>query len=206
MASPALNHADRPGRYRSLSNFYLADPRRIGSHERDVGLWWRIGAHGPVYRAAWLDQTGELYAARLGQAQPGEGEVQVLGRARDRDELERTLEGWRDVCHQPDSMTWLRHRAASLEQPETPHVLSHELPHIALTGRRLQHARAAFAQIEGRARGGHPHTAPATTNANQPTPISMMVPHRHINRRLVALVGATAGLTAPVTALLLELA
>jgi hypothetical protein len=94
MASPALDRADRSDRYRSLSNFYLADPERIGSREQDVGLWWRIGAHGPVYRAAWLEETGELYAARLGPVQDGEGEVQVLGRAGDRDELEQTLEGW----------------------------------------------------------------------------------------------------------------
>lgn len=134
MASPALDCSDR---FRSLRSFYVADPRRIGSRERDVGTWWRVGAHGPVYRAAWLEETGELYAARLAPAGDVDGEVQLLGRAGDRDELERTLEGWRDVCHQPDSMTWLRHRAASLEQPVTPRVLSHEVPH-ALTGRRLQ--------------------------------------------------------------------
>jgi hypothetical protein len=205
MASPALDRADRSDRYRSLSNFYLADPERIGSREQDVGLWWRIGAHGPVYRAAWLEETGELYAARLGPVQDGEGEVQVLGRAGDRDELEQTLEGWQGVCHQPDSMTWLRHRAARFA-PAAPRALSHELPHIAPTGRRVQHAKAAFARLESRPHSAHPHAAPATMNANQSTPRPMTVPRRRINTRLLALVGATAGVTAPATALLLELA
>jgi hypothetical protein len=143
MTSLAPDRADRCGRYRSLSNFYLADARRMASRERDVGLWWRVGAHGPIYRAAWVRETGELYAVRLGPTQDGEGEVNVLGRARDRDELEQALEGWRDVCHQPDSMTWLRHRAARLAQPKMPRVLSRKLPDLALTGRRLQQAKAA---------------------------------------------------------------
>jgi hypothetical protein len=30
------------------------------------------------------------------------------------------LEGWQDVCYQPDSMTWLRHRAANLAPAEKP--------------------------------------------------------------------------------------
>ncbi len=38
-------------RYRSLANFYTADPRRIHSRELDVGLWWREDAAGPLHRA-----------------------------------------------------------------------------------------------------------------------------------------------------------
>jgi hypothetical protein len=112
--------ADRANRYQSLSNFYRADVRRRSSPEQDVGLWWRIGAHGPVYRAAWIRETGELYVTRLGRLQDGSREVVVLGRARDRSQLEAVLDGWRDVCPQPDSMTWLRHRAARLAPPEKP--------------------------------------------------------------------------------------
>jgi hypothetical protein len=112
--------ADRGNRYQSLSNFYRADSRRRSSREQDVGLWWRVGAYGPVYRAAWVRETGELYITRLGALQDGGGEVVVLGRARDRGELEEALEGWQDVCPQPDSMTWLRHRAAELAPPEKP--------------------------------------------------------------------------------------
>jgi hypothetical protein len=120
MTSPSRALADRANRYESLSNFYRADSRRRSSREQDIGLWWRVGAHGPVYRAAWVRETGELYVTRLGPLQDGRGEVVVLGRARERSQLEHVLKGWQDVCPQPDSMTWLRHRAASLEPAEKP--------------------------------------------------------------------------------------
>jgi hypothetical protein len=118
MTSLSRELADRANRYRSLRNFYLADSRRRSSREQDVGLWWRVGAHGPVYRAAWVRETGELYVTRLGPLEDGRGEVLVLGRARDRSRLEEVLQGWQDVCPQPDSMTWLLHRAARLAAPE----------------------------------------------------------------------------------------
>ncbi|HEV3283043.1 MAG TPA: hypothetical protein VG010_02465 [Solirubrobacteraceae bacterium] len=111
---------ERANEYKSLSNFYRADGRRRSSRERDFGLWWRVGAHGPTYRAAWVRDTGELYVTRLGELDHGQGEVVVLGRARDRRQLEEALDGWQQVCAQPDSMTWLRHRAARLEPSEKP--------------------------------------------------------------------------------------
>jgi hypothetical protein len=120
MTSLSRELADRANRYRSPRNFYLADSRRRSSREQDVGLWWRVGAHGPVYRAAWVRETGELYITRLGPLQDGSGEVLVLGRARDRGQLEEALQGWQDVCPQPDSMTWLLHRAASLAAAAKP--------------------------------------------------------------------------------------
>jgi hypothetical protein len=120
MTSLSRALADRANRYESLSNFYRADSRRRSSREQDVGLWWRVGAHGPVYRAAWVRETGELYVTRLGTLQDERGEVVVLGRAHERSQLEEVLRGWQDVCPQPDSMTWLRHRAASLEPAEKP--------------------------------------------------------------------------------------
>ena len=51
-------------RYRSLADFYRADRRRLESRERDVGLWWREAADGPLHRAAWVSDTGELYLVR----------------------------------------------------------------------------------------------------------------------------------------------
>src|SRR5882757_925501 len=129
MTSLSRALADRANRYESLSNFYWADSRRRSSREQDIGLWWRVGIHGPVYRAAWVRETGELYVTRLGALQDGTGEVEVLGQARDRNQLEEVLEGWRDVCPQPDSMTWLRHRAAELAAPEKPRAaLAHACP------------------------------------------------------------------------------
>ncbi|MCW3067581.1 MAG: hypothetical protein JWL67_206 [Solirubrobacterales bacterium] len=120
MAIRSSTHTDRSIRYQSLSNFYSADSRRRASDEHDVGLWWRVGAYGPLYRAAWVLDTGELYVVRLGPLQEGKGEVIVLGRANSRGELEGALDGWQSVCAQPDSLTWLRHRAAKLAAPVPP--------------------------------------------------------------------------------------
>ena len=108
----AAEHAG--SRYPSLSSFYLADQGRIASREVDVGLWWRDGADGPLYRAAWVCDTGELYLVRLGPVEAGGGEVEILAQVADRDELEKALEGWRDECGAEDSLAWLRERVARL--------------------------------------------------------------------------------------------
>jgi len=230
MTRPGPDRTDKFGSYRSLSNFYLADARRIASPERDLGLWWRAGAHGPLHRAAWVRDTGELYVVRLGPAQDGTGSVEVLGRARDRNELERALVGWRDVCPQPDSMTWLRHRAQNLPQPEMPRRLSRDLTHIAMTGHRLQRAKASFAHRRGLTHDALPHrltarqlamseqghrpaavrsakrTATATPSVGETslTPMSLARPHAHT--QLLVAAGVAAGLAAPAAAALLELA
>jgi hypothetical protein len=122
LSSQSVNPA---ARYRSLNSFYSADSRRRASHERDIGLWWRVGAHGPVYRAAWVRETGELYVTRLGRVQHGKAEVVVLGHVQSGGDLEKVLDGWQDACPQPDSMTWLRRRAARLApqgKPAQPHA------------------------------------------------------------------------------------
>jgi hypothetical protein len=103
-----------PARYRSLSNFYTADPRRIHSQELDVGLWWREGTSGPLHRAAWVKDTGELYLVRLGPAEDGGGAVEVLAMVEDRERMEHVLEGWRTQCGRPNSLSWLRERAGRL--------------------------------------------------------------------------------------------
>src|ERR1700726_4194254 len=104
----------RPTRYRSLTHFYTADERRVRSRERDVGLWWRERADGPLHRAAWVNDTGELYLVRLGPPDQGGGEVEVLATVADRERLESVLEGWREQCGRPRSLAWLRGRAARL--------------------------------------------------------------------------------------------
>ncbi|HEY2141428.1 MAG TPA: hypothetical protein VGG98_05155 [Solirubrobacteraceae bacterium] len=103
-----------PPCYRSLSNFYTGDPRRIHSRELDVGLWWREDPDSPLHRAAWIADTGELYLVRLGPAEHGGGQVEVLATVEDREQLESVLEGWREQCGKPRSLTWLRERAARL--------------------------------------------------------------------------------------------
>ena len=107
---------ERPAkqRYPTLVSFYRADPVRLTSRERDVGLWWRASGDGPMHRAAWIEETGELYLVRLGTASEGGGAVEVIGRARDGEELERALSGWREHCGMPGSLQWLRVRAARL--------------------------------------------------------------------------------------------
>jgi len=101
-------------RYRSMARFYAADPRRRASRERDVGLWWRDAADGPLHRAAWVCDTGELYLVRLGPSEEGGGEVELLARVEDGERLERALVGWRERCGAPRSLSWLRERARRL--------------------------------------------------------------------------------------------
>src|SRR6516165_674692 len=101
-------------RYRSIARFYAADPRRGASREREVGLWWRDAADGPLHRAAWVCDTGELYLVRLGPSEEGGGEVEVLATVDDGERLERALEGWRERCGAPRSLSWLRERARRL--------------------------------------------------------------------------------------------
>jgi hypothetical protein len=98
------------GRYESLSGFYRADERRAASRELDVGLWWREALDGPLHRAAWVSDTGELYLVRLGPASTGGGRVEVLARVADRELLESVLEGWRERCGELESLRWLRER------------------------------------------------------------------------------------------------
>jgi hypothetical protein len=104
----------RRARYRSLTHFYTADERRVHSRERDVGLWWRERADGPLHRAAWVNDTGELYLVRLGPPDQGGGEVEVLATVSDHERMESVLEGWREQCGRPRSLTWLRERAGRL--------------------------------------------------------------------------------------------
>ncbi|HEY2216874.1 MAG TPA: hypothetical protein VGH21_05220, partial [Solirubrobacteraceae bacterium] len=104
----------RPARYSTLQGFYAADPRRVRSRERDVGLWWRASADGPLHRAAWINDTGELYLVQLGDPEQGGGRVEVLSTVAEEDRLEQVLEGWRRRCGEPQSLAWLRGRVARL--------------------------------------------------------------------------------------------
>ena len=104
--------AGQRDRYSSLARFYKADERRIHSRELDVGLWWRDEADGPLHRAALVSATGELYLVRLGPAADGGGRVEILGIAEDGEHLESALDGWREWCGEPGSLSWLRERTA----------------------------------------------------------------------------------------------
>jgi hypothetical protein len=130
----ARRHAGRlrpqPQRYRSLASFYSADPRRARSRELDVGLWWRERADGPLHRAAWVIDTGELYLVRLGPVDEGGGELEILARVNSHERLERALQGWRERCGQPRSLAWLRQRASDLSASQPQPVLLPQLLHV----------------------------------------------------------------------------
>ena len=107
-------------RYPTLVAFYRADPARLDSRERDIGLWWRSGREGPMHRAAWIEATGELYLVRLGPASGGGGGVEVIGNVSEVEQLEQALNGWRERCGMPGSLQWLRSRAARLGRSGVP--------------------------------------------------------------------------------------
>jgi predicted nucleic acid-binding Zn-ribbon protein len=113
----------RGGRsFESLADFYAGDPRRLSSAERDVGLWWRDGEGQSLHRAAWVEETGELYLVHADDGEQGAGRVEVLARSRDWPRLARALAGWREVCGQRDSLRWLRERLRVLGPPGGAHA------------------------------------------------------------------------------------
>jgi hypothetical protein len=96
--------------YLSLGSFYSADRRRALSRERDVGLWWRgDGPLSPTYRAAFVENTGELYLMQH-EGTLGGGHVDVLGRFSSLAEVLRLVVGWEDVCGERGSIRWLLER------------------------------------------------------------------------------------------------
>jgi predicted nucleic acid-binding Zn-ribbon protein len=112
---PTRRHRGRA--YASLADFYAGDPRRLASHERDVGLYWRNADGEPLHRGAWVEDTGELYIVRADDGRDGGGRVEVLARSRDWTRLAAKLAGWREICGQRDSLAWLRRRLGSLRPP-----------------------------------------------------------------------------------------
>jgi hypothetical protein len=92
----------------SLASFYAADRRQ--SKERDIGLWWRDD-QGRSYRAAWVQDTGELYVFEHLREDGTGGGVHLLARRFDGGEVEVALAGWRDACGDVGSLAWLLDRA-----------------------------------------------------------------------------------------------
>jgi len=92
--------------YPSLEAFYAADPRRRHSRERDLGLVWRA-RHGRTFRAAWVQETREVYLCRHGHPDDGGGVVCVQDRRFELRELLRTVAGYREVVGRPGSLAWL---------------------------------------------------------------------------------------------------
>jgi hypothetical protein len=99
--------------YLSLGAFRAADVRRDIEHEADLGDWW-LGAdwHQPRFRAAWIEQTGELYVMQH-EGLPGGGTVEVVGHLPSRAAVDEALAGWEGVVGDWGSIGWLRERAGT---------------------------------------------------------------------------------------------
>jgi hypothetical protein len=106
------SYPGRLGTYPSLVEFVRARRRRLYSRERDVGLRWRDGS--VLYRAAWIEDTGELYVVQLGPTEEGGGHVELLAGGVSRDDLETGLAGWPEAVDAKRSLDWLRDRTRLL--------------------------------------------------------------------------------------------
>jgi hypothetical protein len=95
----------------SLDAFYSADSRRRHSRERDIGLWWR-GCDGSSFRAAWVQETGEVYLFKHGHPMEGGGTVDVLARRFGLGDLQAAIRGYGSVCGSRGSLKWLFERIA----------------------------------------------------------------------------------------------
>src|SRR4051794_33728226 len=74
------SYPDGPDTSASLDEFIRADPARLPSREVDFGVLWRERSSASrSYRAAWIEETGELYVVQAGPRGDGGGHVEVLG-------------------------------------------------------------------------------------------------------------------------------
>jgi hypothetical protein len=99
-AALASNRTSLP----SLQALY-SDPRRKRSRERDLGLCWRA-RDGSTYRAAWIEETEELYAVRHLDPDGYGGGVRILGHV-SAARVEQVLREWPTHCGSNASYEWL---------------------------------------------------------------------------------------------------
>jgi hypothetical protein len=103
--------------YGSIIEFIDERRERLYSRERDVGLRWR--ASKAIYRAAWIEDTGELYVVQLGTPDQGGGHVELVAAGLEIEELEEAVPGWREAQDDGDqSLDWLRDRVRRLPARE----------------------------------------------------------------------------------------
>jgi hypothetical protein len=108
------SYPDGRDTYASMDDFVRADPTRLASREVDFGVLWRERSSASrSYRAAWIEQTGELYVVQAGPPAEGGGHVEVLGTT-DRARVEAALRGWQDEYPREGSLAWIRSRARGL--------------------------------------------------------------------------------------------
>jgi hypothetical protein len=114
----------------NISQFYDTDPARRDSAEESFGDGWTTeDDQHSTYRANWLAETGELYVVRephpggliarfldqlgVDQADVEQLTVHVLGVFSSEAAVKEALSGWQQHMTKPDSLAWLRERAAA---------------------------------------------------------------------------------------------
>jgi hypothetical protein len=116
-----LNRATYP----SIVDFIEERRQRLYSRERDVGLRWRDGE--TIYRAAWVEDTRELYLVQLGAPDRGGGHVELLAAGLNIEELQEAVAGWREAQDDGEqSLDWLRDRVRRFTA--TPRSLGADAP------------------------------------------------------------------------------
>lgn len=106
-----MSHTAIVRSYPSLEAFYAADRRRRHSRERDVGLFWR-GRGASTFRAAWIQETGEVYLFRHGLPADGGGTVDLVDRRFGLGELHTAIRGYGEVCGRRGSLAWFLDRVS----------------------------------------------------------------------------------------------
>ncbi len=123
--------ADVPPGSVTVERFYDENPLRRDSAELDLGDGWRDAAQARcTFTVFWLEDTGEVYALRVpdptapvhdgagdfwfGGTAFGPATVEVLGRARTRQELDAWLGERHTKISDPDGLGWIR---LQLESP-----------------------------------------------------------------------------------------
>lgn len=104
-----------PRTYSSIAAFVRGNPARLHSPEIDLGLHWHD--RETLYRAAWIEDTGELYVVQLGAPEQGGGHVEVLAAGLEREALEAALSGWQEA-HERQQLQWLRERLHTGQQAD----------------------------------------------------------------------------------------
>ncbi len=78
---------------------------RVASGEVDFGVFWRNASGNAFERLSWVSATGEI-------VEVGGTTITVLGVVRERDDLEKGLQGWASRQSKPNSLEWLRETVA----------------------------------------------------------------------------------------------
>jgi hypothetical protein len=159
---PAADHT-----YASMEEFARADPVRLTSREVDFGVLWRDG-RDTSYRAAWIQDTGELYVVQAGASSTGGGHVEVLG-VTDREGVEAALDGWQARYREAGSIAWIRRRAGRLPQVARPRAAARRIGAIALGATLLAFAGHGAVEPPAAQASATPKATPAAKSQPAPT-------------------------------------